>query len=123
MIVGCYLSPTIDEKGRGCHSWPLILMSLGCQGYISDRIYIQRVFAAVTTDVVYAAAIAMPSSIRKTKLASILPAVVVSIRIILGYFMVTTGLYPFIVAAHLSTGITVFAFGLIIFLWMGILSR
>lgn len=39
----------------------------------------------------------------------------ISVQIILGYLTVTAGLYPFVVATNLSTGITVIAFSMITF--------
>ena len=123
MLVGRYLSSTIDQKGLACSSWPLCPNGFGLPEDKSLTEYIHRLLAVVTTSFVYATAIAVPSSLRKAKFASVIASVVVSIQIILGYFTVTTGLYPLIVAAHLSTGITVFAFGLITFLWIGILKK
>ena len=72
----------------------------------------------IATGLVYATAIAVPSSLRNAKRASILAAIIVSAQIIIGYLTVTTGLYPLIVATHLSTGITIIAFSLITFLWI-----
>ena len=123
MIVGRYLSSTIDEQGLACRGWPLCPNEFGPpeDRYLVE--YVHRVLAVITAGLVYATAVAVPSSLRNAKRASIIAAIVVSVQIILGYLTVTTGLYPLIVATHLSTGITVIAFGLLAFLWIGILKK
>jgi heme A synthase len=84
--------------------------------------YVHRVLAVVASGLVYATAIAVPSDLRKAKLASIIAAIIVSAQIVIGYFTVITGLYPLIVATHLSTGVTIIAFSLITFLWIRVLK-
>jgi len=123
MIVGRYLTSTIDEQGLVCRSWPLCPNEFGPPegGYLVE--YVHRLLAVISTGFVFATAIAVPSGMRKAKLASIVAAIVVSVQIIIGYLTVTTGLDPLIVATHLSTGITVIAFSLITFLWIGVLKK
>ena len=122
MIVGRYLSSTIDEQGLACPNWPLCPNEFGLpdDGYLTE--YVHRVLAIITTGIVYATAIAIPSNFKKAKFAAITGAVVVSVQILIGYLTVTTGLYPLIVATHLSTGVTVIAFSLITFLSIGFLK-
>ena len=123
MIVGRYLSSTINQQGLACVTWPLCPNEFGLpeDRYLTE--YIHRVLAVIASGLVYATAIAVPSSFRKAKVASIIAAMVVSVQIIIGYLTVTTQLYPLMVATHLSTGIAVIAFSLITFLWIGILRK
>ena len=80
--------------------------------------------AVVGSGLVYATAIVVPSSLRKaSKLVSIIAAIMVSVQIILGYLTVTAGLHPFVVATNLSTGITVIAFSMITFYWIGVMKN
>lgn len=85
--------------------------------------YVHRVLAVVGSGLVYATAIVVPSSLRKAKLVSIIAAITVSVQIILGYLTVTAGLHPFVVATNLSTGITVIAFSMITFYWIGVMKN
>jgi heme A synthase len=123
MLVGRYLSSTINERGLGCPDWPLCPNQFGLpeDGYLIE--YIHRVLAVVASGLVYATAIVVPSSLRNAKLASIIAAIVISVQIILGYLTVTTRLYPLVVATHLSTGITVIAFSLITFYWIRVMKK
>ena len=59
----------------------------------------------------------------KSKLVSIIAAIMVSVQIILGYLTVTAGLHPFVVATNLSTGITMIAFSMITFYWIGVMKN
>lgn len=123
MIVGRYLSSTINEKGLACPSWPLCPNGFGLpeDRYMTE--YVHRVLAVIATGLVYATAIAVPRSLRQAKRASIIAAIVVSAQIVIGYLTVTTRLDPLIVATHLSTGITIIAFSLTTFLWIGVLRK
>jgi heme A synthase len=62
----------------------------------------------------------MPSSVRKARKASFVAAAIVTFQLVLGLLVVITGLSPLVVAAHLSTGVSLFAFGLLAFWWVGI---
>jgi heme A synthase len=123
MIMGRYLSSTIDEQGLACRSWPLCPNEFGLpeDRYLIE--YAHRVLAVVTSGLVYATAIVVPPGLKKAKFASIIAAIVVSVQIVIRFLTVTTGLYPLIVATHLSTGVTIIAFSLITFLWIRDLNR
>lgn len=123
MVVGRYLSSTINEQGLNCRNWPLCPNEFGLpeDRYVTE--YAHRLLAAISAGLVYATAIVVPSVLRKVKLASIIAAVVMSIQIMIGYFTVTSELYPLVVASHLSSGITVIAFSLLTFLWIGIMKK
>jgi cytochrome c oxidase assembly protein subunit 15 len=82
--------------------------------------YVHRLFAALTTTVVYATAAIVPARVKRAKMASLVAAGLVSIQLLIGYMTVATHLHPLVVATHLSTGITVFAFALLTFLWVGV---
>lgn len=123
MIVGRYLSSTINAGGLACPEWPLCPNGFGMpEGrYLTE--YVHRLLAITATGLVFAMAVAVPSNLRKAKLASVIAAAVVSFQILLGYLTVTTSLYPVVVASHLSTGITVIAFSLMTLLWIGIMKK
>lgn len=109
--------------GLGCPDWPLCPNQFGLpeDRYLTE--YVHRVLSVVGSGLLYATAIVVSSSLRKAKLASIIAAIMVSVQIILGYLTVSAGLYPFVVATHLSTGITVIAFSLITFYWIGVMKK
>jgi len=123
MVVGRYLSSTVDQQGLACPSWPLCPNGFGApdESYLTE--YVHRVLAVIASGLVYATAIAVPSGVKRAKRASIIAAIVVSAQIVIGYLTVTTQLYPPVVATHLSTGITVIAFSLLTFLWIGMLRK
>jgi heme A synthase len=123
MVVGRYLSSTINEQGLVCSGWPLCPNGLGVPeaGYAIE--YVHRLLAVISSGLVYATALAVPSSLRKAKLASIIAAAVMSVQIILGYLTVISDLYPIVVASHLSSGIAIIAFALLAFLWIGIMKK
>jgi heme A synthase len=123
MIVGRYLSSTIDASGLACPEWPLCPNGLGApeEKYMTE--FVHRVLAITATGLVFATAVAVPPSLKKAKLASVIAAGVISFQILLGYLTVVTRLQPIVVASHLSSGITVFAFTLITLLWIGIMKK
>ncbi|WP_148699223.1 COX15/CtaA family protein [Candidatus Nitrososphaera evergladensis] len=122
MLIGVFLSSgPITENGLACTDWPLC--PNGLFGAPEGRYfieYVHRLVAAVTAGFVYATAIIVPSSIRRAKMAAVIAAAIVSWQLALGFITVTTHLHPIAVASHLSTGISVFAFALLTFLWVGI---
>jgi cytochrome c oxidase assembly protein subunit 15 len=120
MLLGVFLSNgPVHEAGIACTDWPLCPNGFGLpeERYLYE--YVHRVVAAIAAAVVYATAIVVPSAIKKAKMAAVIAAVIVTAQIILGYLTVVTSLHPLVVATHLSTGITVFAFGLLTFWWAG----
>lgn len=124
MLIGVFLSNgPIHEKGIVCTDWPLCPNGFGVpeERYLFE--YVHRVVAAVTASVVYATAIVMPSSNKKAKRAAVMAAIIVTAQVIIGYLTVVASLHPLVVASHLSTGITVFAFGLLAFWWAGVWKK
>lgn len=124
MLIGVFLSSgPITQRGIVCTEWPLCPNGFGApeDHYLME--YVHRLVAAVTASVVYATAVVVPSRARRAKKASLIAAALVSFQIILGLLTVLTTLEPLIVASHLSTGITLFAFGLLTFWWAGIWKK
>jgi cytochrome c oxidase assembly protein subunit 15 len=124
MLIGVFLSNgPIHEQGIVCTDWPLCPNGFGVpeERYLFE--YVHRVVAVIAASTVYATAIVVPSSIKKAKKAAVIAAVIVTAQVIIGYLTVITGLNPLVVASHLSTGITVFAFGLLTFWWTGIWKK
>jgi heme A synthase len=121
MLMGVYLSNgPINDHGLVCIQWPLCPNGFGApeDRYVFE--YAHRLVAAITATVVYVTAALMPASVRKARKAALVAAAIVTFQLILGLLVVMTGLSPLIVAAHLSTGVSLFAFGLLAFWWAGI---
>jgi len=124
MLVGVFLSSgPIQEKGIVCTEWPLCPNGFGPpeDDYLME--YVHRLVAVITASVVYATAVVVPSRARRAKKVALIAAGLVSLQIVLGLLTVLTTLEPLVVASHLSTGISLFAFGLLTFLWAGIWKR
>ncbi|WP_337863283.1 COX15/CtaA family protein [Nitrososphaera sp.] len=123
MMVGVYLSNgPINDAGIACPEWPLC--PNGLSGAPEDRYlieYVHRVLAVIAAGAVYATAAAVMASSkgagRGARIASLVAAGIVTVQIVLGYLTVVSSLNPVVVATHLSTGITLFAFGLLTFWW------
>ncbi len=118
MLIGVFFSS--QEKGIACKEWPLCPNGFGApeERYLVE--YVHRLVAATAAAFVYATAIIVPSRIKRAKKAAIIAAIIVSVQLVLGLLTVLSTLHPMVVASHLSTGITVFAFGLLTFLWAGV---
>ena len=124
MIIGVFLGAgPISERGIACIEWPLCPngFDLPEDHYLME--YVHRLVAAISAAVVYATAVVIPWAARRAKKAAIIAAVLVSAQVVLGLLAVLTILHPLVVATHLSTGITLFAFGLLTYLWVGIWRR
>lgn len=118
MLVGVFLSSgPLTERGLVCTEWPLCPNGFGLpeDHYLIE--YVHRVIAVITAAVVYATAAVVPSKATRAKKASLIAAALVSAQITLGLLTVLTTLHPIVVASHLSTGVTLFAFGLLTFWW------
>ncbi len=121
MLIGVFLSSgPITENGLACTGWPLCPNGFGMpeERYLVE--YVHRLVAAITAGVIYATAIIVPSKVKRAKKAAVIAAAIVSWQLALGFITVETHLHPIAVATHLSTGISVFAFALLTFLWVGI---
>lgn len=121
MLVGVFLSSgPITENGIVCTEWPLCPNGFGPpeDRYLME--YVHRLIAAITAAVVYATAVIVPSRARRAKKVALIAAGLVSLQMLLGLLTVLTILEPLVVASHLSTGISLFAFGLLTFWWAGV---
>jgi len=122
MLIGVFLSSgPITENGLVCSQWPLCpngLFGPPEEHYLVE--YVHRLVAAITAGVIYTTALIVPSSIKRAKMAAIIAAGIVTWQIALGFITVMARLHPIAVASHLSTGISVFAFALLTFLWVGV---
>lgn len=124
MLIGVFLSSgPITEKGIVCTEWPLCPNGFGPpeDHYLME--YVHRLVAVITASVVYATAVVVPSRARRAKKVALIAAGLVSLQIVLGLLTVLTTLEPLVVASHLSTGISLFAFGLLTFWWAGVWKR
>lgn len=124
MLIGVFLSTgPIAEQGLVCTEWPLCPNGFGPPEDRYMMEYVHRVVAVITAVVVYATAIAVPAKVRRAKKVAIIAAGLVSLQIVIGLLTVLTMLEPIVVASHLSTGVTLFAFGLLTFWWTGAWKR
>ncbi len=124
MLIGVFLSSgSLTERGIVCTGWPLCPNGFGPpeDRYLME--YVHRLVAVITAAVVYATAVVVPSAARLAKKVSLIAAGLVSLQILIGFLTVLTRLEPLVVASHLSTGVTLFAFGLLTYWWAGIWKR
>jgi cytochrome c oxidase assembly protein subunit 15 len=114
MLVGVYISSS--HQGLTCTDWPLCPNGFDLPSERHFYEHYHRVLVLITTGLIYAtAAYSFRKAMPATKTA-IIAAIVISVQIALGFFVVDTALHPIIVATHLSTGILLFAMTLLTFL-------
>ncbi|MGH9991931.1 MAG: COX15/CtaA family protein [Nitrososphaera sp.] len=114
MLFGVYI--TSSRQGLSCPDWPLCPNGFG---FPSEKYFFEhyhRLMVVITAGLIYASAAYCGSRIRGARKTAFLAAMIVSIQIVLGMVVVTTELQPLLVAAHLSTGILLFAMTLMTFL-------
>jgi len=113
MLIGVYV--TSSHQGLSCPDWPLCPngLSYPADKYLAEQVH--RFVAAITASFVIATGIYSRNAgpARKT---AILAAVLVCIQVAFGAVVVYSRLNPILVAAHLSTGIALFAMALMTFL-------
>lgn len=121
MLIGVFFSS--QERGIACKEWPLCPNGFGApeERYLVE--YVHRLVAAVAAAFVYATAVMVPWGARLAKKAALIGAAIVSLQLVLGLLTVLSSLHPIVVASHLSTGVTLFAFGLLTFLWAGVWKK
>lgn len=121
MLIGVFFSS--QERGIACKEWPLCPNGFGApeERYLVE--YVHRLVAAVAAAFVYATAVIVPWRARLAKKAALIGAAIVSLQLVLGLLTVLSSLHPIVVASHLSTGVTLFAFGLLTFLWAGVWKK
>jgi heme A synthase len=114
MLVGVYISSS--NQGLSCSEWPLCPNGFGLPSEKYFFEHYHRVMVVITTGLIFATAAYSFKKFKPARKTAIIAAIVVSVQIIFGMLVVTTGLEPFLVAIHLSTGILLFAMTLMTFL-------
>ena len=114
MLLGVYI--TSSHQGLSCPDWPLCPngFSLPPDKYLFEEIH--RIMVIVTASLIFATAVYSARNVKSAQKTAILAAVAASVQIVFGFLVVTFKLPPLMVAAHLSTGITLFAMSLMTFL-------
>ncbi len=114
MLVGVYI--TASHQGLSCPDWPLCPNGFGLPSEKHFFEHYHRLMVVITAGLIYATATYATKSNHPASKTAIIAAIVVSVQIMLGMFVVNTKLAPLLVAAHLSTGIILFAMALMTFL-------
>lgn len=114
MLVGVYISSS--NQGLSCSEWPLCPNGFGLPSEKYFFEHYHRVMVVITTGLIFATAAYSFKKFKPARKTAIIAAIIVSVQIIFGMLVVTTGLEPFLVAIHLSTGILLFAMTLMTFL-------
>jgi heme A synthase len=114
MLVGVYI--TSSHQGLSCPEWPLCPNGFGLPSEKYFFEHYHRMMVVITAGLIFATALYSLKKFRPARKTAIIAAIVVSVQIIFGMLVVTTGLEPFLVATHLSTGILLFAMTLMTFL-------
>ena len=114
MLIGVYI--TASHQGISCPDWPLCPNGLGLpeEKYFFEHYH--RLMVVITSGLVYAIAAYTVKSAHAARKTAVIAAIVMSVQIVLGMFVVKTSLQPLVVAAHLSNGILLFAMMLMTFL-------
>ena len=114
MLVGVYI--TSSHQGLSCPEWPLCPNGFGLPSEKYFFEHYHRMMVVITAGLIFATALYSFKKFRPARKPAIIAAIVISVQIIFGMLVVTTGLEPFLVATHLSTGILLFAMTLMTFL-------
>jgi cytochrome c oxidase assembly protein subunit 15 len=114
MLVGVYI--TSSHQGLSCPEWPLCPNGFGLPSEKYFFEHYHRMMVVITAGLIFATALYSFKKFRPARKPAIISAIVISVQIIFGMLVVTTGLEPFLVATHLSTGILLFAMTLMTFL-------
>jgi len=113
MLIGVYV--TSSHQGLTCPDWPLCPngLSFPAEKFFFEQLH--RLVGAITAGFIIATAV-YSRSVEQVRKTAILAAILVSIQVGIGALVVYSQLNPFLVAAHLSTGIALFAMTLMTFL-------
>jgi len=114
MLVGVYI--TASHQGLSCPDWPLCPngFALPSEKYFFEHYH--RLMVVITAGLIYSTAAYATRGNHPARKTAVIAATVVSVQIVMGMFVVNTKLAPLLVAAHLSTGILLFAMALMTFL-------
>ncbi len=121
MLVGVYI--TSSHQGLSCPDWPLCPngFDLPPQKYFFEHYH--RVMVVIAAGLIYATAAYAVKNVHPARKTAVIAAIVVSVQIVIGMFVVLTKLQALLVATHLSTGILLFAMLLMTFLTSYRLAR
>jgi cytochrome c oxidase assembly protein subunit 15 len=114
MLVGVYISSS--HQGLSCPDWPLCPNGFGLPSERHFFEHTHRLMVVITGGLIYATAAYSATRMKEARRTAVIAAIAVSVQIVLGMLVVTTRLEPLLVAAHLSTGILLFAMTLTTFL-------
>ena len=108
MLIGVYISSL--NKGVECPDWPLCPNGFA---YPPDKFFYEHFHRLVAIIAAIFTAITL-IFVRKSnwKFSRLVVAILTSlltVQIIMGYFVVSTKLNPYVVAIHLSIGVTIFS--------------
>ncbi|HEX2014577.1 MAG TPA: COX15/CtaA family protein [Nitrososphaera sp.] len=114
MLLGVYI--TASHQGLSCPDWPLCPngFDLPTDKYFFEHVH--RLVVIIAAGLIYTTAAYAVVRVKQARKTAIIAAIAVSVQIVFGMLVVTTGLEPLLVATHLSTGILLFAMTLMTFL-------
>ncbi len=121
MLLGVYI--TSSHQGLSCPDWPLCPNGFGLPSEKHFFEHTHRVMVVITASLIVATAAYSARNMKPARKTAIIAAILVSVQIAFGMLVVNTRLQPLLVAAHLSTGISLFAMTLMTFLTAYRLTR
>ena len=108
MLIGVYISSL--NKGIECPDWPLCPNGFA---YPPDKFFYEHFHRLVAIIAAIFTAISLifvrKSNWKFNRLVVAILTSLLSVQIIMGYFVVSTKLNPYVVAIHLSIGVTIFS--------------
>jgi cytochrome c oxidase assembly protein subunit 15 len=108
MLIGVYISSL--NKGIECPDWPLCPNGFA---YPPDKFFYEHFHRLVAIIAFIFTAITLifvrKSNWKFNRLVVAILTSLLSVQIIMGYFVVSTKLNPYVVAIHLSIGVTIFS--------------
>jgi cytochrome c oxidase assembly protein subunit 15 len=108
MLIGVYI--TSSHQGLSCLTWPLCPNGFDFPPpkYFFEHVHRSIVLILAVTLFLFTIYSVKTLSNKGIKLKLILASVILSVQIILGWFVIYTQLNPIIVASHLSTAVALF---------------
>jgi len=108
MLIGVYISSL--NKGIECPDWPLCPNGFA---YPPDKFFYEHFHRLVAIIAFIFTAITLifvrKSNLKLNRLVVAILTSLLTVQIIMGYFVVSTKLNPYVVAIHLSIGVTIFS--------------
>ncbi|MGN6350471.1 MAG: COX15/CtaA family protein [Candidatus Nitrosocosmicus sp.] len=108
MLIGVYI--TSSHQGLSCLTWPLCPNGFDYPPpkYFFEHVHRSIVLILAVTLFSFTIYSVKTLSNKGIKLKLILASVILSVQIILGWFVIYTQLNPIVVASHLSTAVALF---------------